>query len=105
MKKSYSRQMSKAKLLKTVLVRYISAIIIISAVLFIPAGTIRFWNAWLYIACLFIPMVFTGIYYLFLCFLLHLSCPGWTIDFNGLQFLLELSLLHADLCFLDMFCS
>lgn len=33
----------------------------ISALLFVPAGTLEFWNAWLFIVVLFIPMFLMGI--------------------------------------------
>ena len=42
--------------------RFIPGIIIISALLFIPAGSIKFWNAWLFMGVLFIPMLFVIIY-------------------------------------------
>jgi membrane protein YdbS with pleckstrin-like domain len=29
----------------------------IGIVLFIPAGTIKYWNAWLFLAAIFIPMI------------------------------------------------
>ncbi|MGI6617067.1 MAG: methyltransferase family protein [Saccharofermentanales bacterium] len=43
------------------IVKYLSGLILISALLFIPAGTLYFWNAWLLIAVLFIPMLLVGI--------------------------------------------
>ena len=36
-------------------------IIIVGLLLFIPAGTIKYWNAWLFIEVLFIPMFIAGI--------------------------------------------
>ena len=42
------------------IVKYLSGILLISALLFIPAGTLKFWNAWLLIAVLFIPMLLIG---------------------------------------------
>ena len=33
-----------------------------SAILFIPAGSVKFWNAWLFMGVLFIPMLFVIIY-------------------------------------------
>jgi protein-S-isoprenylcysteine O-methyltransferase Ste14 len=53
---------SKKKLISMALSRFIPGIIIISALLFIPAGTIKFWNAWLFMGVLFIPMLFVIIY-------------------------------------------
>ena len=43
------------------LVKYLSGLISLSALLFIPAGTLKFWNAWLLIAVLFIPMLLVGV--------------------------------------------
>jgi protein-S-isoprenylcysteine O-methyltransferase Ste14 len=53
---------NKKQLTGTALARFIPGILIISALLFIPAGSIRFWNAWLLIGVLFIPMIFVVFY-------------------------------------------
>lgn len=47
----------KLQLLSKALARFIPGIIIISALLFIPGGSIKFWNAWLFMGLLFIPML------------------------------------------------
>jgi protein-S-isoprenylcysteine O-methyltransferase Ste14 len=52
----------KQKLTGKALARFIPAIIIISVLLFIPAGSIEFWNAWLFMGILFIPMLFVIVY-------------------------------------------
>jgi protein-S-isoprenylcysteine O-methyltransferase Ste14 len=52
----------KQQLISKTLARFIPGIIIISALLFIPAGSIKFWNAWLFIGVLFIPMLFVIVY-------------------------------------------
>lgn len=44
------------------LARFIPGTIIISVLLFIPAGSIKFWNAWLFMGVLFIPMLFVIVY-------------------------------------------
>ena len=44
------------KLLGMVLIRFIPAMIVLGAVLFIPAGTAEFWNAWLYLGLLVVLM-------------------------------------------------
>ncbi|MGB4610144.1 MAG: hypothetical protein WBH77_05910 [Saccharofermentanales bacterium] len=49
------------KLFVQAMVKYLSGLILLSALLFILAGTIKFWNAWLLIAVLFIPMLLVGI--------------------------------------------
>lgn len=41
--------------------KYILGILLISSLLFIPAGTMKYWNAWLLIGILFIPMLIIGI--------------------------------------------
>jgi len=53
---------SKWILLKKVLIRYIIAFVFIGLLIFIPAGTLKFINGWIFIAGLFIPMTFTLIY-------------------------------------------
>lgn len=53
---------SKKKLIIMALSRFVPGIIIISALLFIPAGTVKFWNAWLFMGVLFIPMLFVILY-------------------------------------------
>lgn len=40
------------------LVRFVPGIAIFVAVLFLPAGTLVYWEAWVYLAILFIPMIF-----------------------------------------------
>ena len=41
--------------------KYIIGLTIVSILLFIPAGTFNYWNAWLLIGILFIPMFIVGI--------------------------------------------
>lgn len=41
--------------------KFLSGLIITALLLFVPAGTLRYWNAWLFIAILFIPMLIVGI--------------------------------------------
>ena len=53
--------MMKKQLLLKALSRFISGFIMISAILFISAGSIKFWNAWLFLGVLFIPMIFVVI--------------------------------------------
>lgn len=51
---------SKGKLLVNALVKFVCGIILMGVVLFLPAGTFRYPNAWLFIALLFIPMLLLG---------------------------------------------
>ena len=45
--------------------KYISGVLLVFLVLFIPAGTLKFWNAWLFMAIIFIPILITGIFLIF----------------------------------------
>lgn len=51
----------KAKLLLQAAVKYLVGLLMVGALLFLPAGTIRFWNAWLFFTLLFIPILIMGI--------------------------------------------
>ena len=46
------------KLLFQATVKFVLGIVIIGLILFLPAGTFDFWNAWLFMGLLFIPMFF-----------------------------------------------
>ncbi|MGB6370472.1 MAG: isoprenylcysteine carboxylmethyltransferase family protein [Atribacterota bacterium] len=52
------------QLLIKVLIRFVLAIIILGLNFFLPAGSIKFWEAWVYMGILFIPMIFVLIYLL-----------------------------------------
>ena len=41
--------------------KFVLGLILIGLLLFLPAGTLRFWNGWLLIAILFVPMFLAGI--------------------------------------------
>lgn len=56
--------MSK-KLLCQAIIKFIMGILIVGVLLFLPAGTFDYWQAWLFIAVLFIPMFFAGIVLIF----------------------------------------
>jgi protein-S-isoprenylcysteine O-methyltransferase Ste14 len=49
-------------LLSKVLVRFGLAIPVLMALVFIPAGTLAFWEGWLYLAILLVPMLFALVY-------------------------------------------
>lgn len=57
-------QLTRGKLLKTVLARFLLALFVLAAMFFLPAGTLAYWEAWLYLAVLFIPMLLVLIYLL-----------------------------------------
>ncbi|MFA4946391.1 MAG: isoprenylcysteine carboxylmethyltransferase family protein [Candidatus Micrarchaeia archaeon] len=54
---------------RKVLVRLLAAPIAIAALLFVPAGTLDYWQAWLYCAVIFVPLLFVVAY-------LHKRDPG-----------------------------
>lgn len=49
------------KLFSQAITKFVSGVIIVGALLFIPAKTFAYWNAWLFMALLFIPMFIAGI--------------------------------------------
>ena len=49
------------KLLFQSISKYFFGLVVIALLLFPPAGTLRYWNAWLLIGILFVPMFFAGI--------------------------------------------
>ena len=49
-----------AKLFRQALIKFFAGLLMISLLLFIPAGTCSFWQAWLLIGILFIPMFIAG---------------------------------------------
>ncbi len=50
------------KLIVSVVIKYLSSILIVSCILFIPAWTINYWNGWVLMAIMFIPMLLVMIY-------------------------------------------
>ena len=53
--------MSKQKLLLSALTKFLAGIVFMGLVLFLPAGTWNYFNAWLFLGLLFIPMLILGI--------------------------------------------
>ena len=53
--------MSKGKLILEGSMKYLLGLIFVALLLFIPAGTIYYWNGWLFIGLLFIPMFLLGV--------------------------------------------
>lgn len=49
------------KLLLNALTKFIVGLLLVGALLFVPAGSVSFANAWLFIALLFIPMLILGV--------------------------------------------
>ena len=55
----------KNNLFLQALKKIIAGFVAIGVLLFLPAGTLHYWNAWLFVAILFVPMFFLGIVMLF----------------------------------------
>jgi protein-S-isoprenylcysteine O-methyltransferase Ste14 len=57
--------MTTARSLKTRLIlRSLISVIFVAAFLFVPAGSLRYWQGWLLMAILFLPMPITSVYFL-----------------------------------------
>jgi protein-S-isoprenylcysteine O-methyltransferase Ste14 len=54
--------MDRGTLRRTVLVRFGGGAVVLGALLFVPAGTLRWWEAWLFLGTLFIPMALVAGY-------------------------------------------
>lgn len=50
----------ETKLLAQAAAKYFSGLVAVAVLLFVPAATLRFWNAWLLIVILFVPMLIVG---------------------------------------------
>ena len=48
-------------LLKQALIKFFAGLLVIGLLLFVPAGTISYWQAWLLIGILFVPMLIAGL--------------------------------------------
>ena len=57
-----NRSFSKGELTRLVLTRAVPAFIILPLLFFVPAGTFNYWEAWVYIISLLIPMTAVFIY-------------------------------------------
>ena len=49
------------KLFFQAIIKFMFGLILFALLLFVPAGTIMFWNGWLLIVVLFVPMFVAGI--------------------------------------------
>ena len=54
--------MNKIKLLLSALTKFLLGLVLVGAILFLPAGSFSFVGGWLFIALLFIPMIFLGVF-------------------------------------------
>lgn len=62
MAESTSAPMSATKLLWTVSIRLMMSIVVLGGLVFGPAGSLSYWNGWLFLAAVFIPMTAALIY-------------------------------------------
>lgn len=53
------------KLFYQATLKFILGVVVIGILIFLPAGTFNYWNAWLFMGILFIPMFFAGIVMMF----------------------------------------
>jgi protein-S-isoprenylcysteine O-methyltransferase Ste14 len=53
------------KLFFQAILKFIAGVILVGLLVFLPAGTIKFFNGWLFMAVLFIPMFIAGVVMLF----------------------------------------
>lgn len=51
----------KGKLFVQAIVKFISGVVMVALMLFLPAGSLNYWNGWLFMGLLFIPMFVAGI--------------------------------------------
>ena len=56
---------SKLKLFLTGILKFLLGVVIVGVLLFVPAGSFEYWNAWLLMGLLFIPMFIVGVILLF----------------------------------------
>lgn len=52
--------MTKELFIQAIL-KFAVGVLLVGTLIFLPAGTLHFWNGWLFMAILFIPMFFAGI--------------------------------------------
>lgn len=52
---------SHSELAKTAAGRFLGGVLLVGAMLFLPAGTFDYWQAWLYIVLLFTPVLIVGL--------------------------------------------
>ncbi len=49
------------KLFFQAIIKFLLGVVLLGALLFVPAGTLHFWQAWLFLGLLFVPMFFAGV--------------------------------------------
>jgi len=56
--------MEKKELVRAAVVRFAGGAVVLGAMFFGPAGTFSYWEAWVFLATLFVPMTFVVLYFL-----------------------------------------
>lgn len=51
----------RKKLFLQAIAKYTTGLLLVSVLLFVPAGTLKYWNAWLLMGILFLPMLVAGV--------------------------------------------
>jgi Ca2+/Na+ antiporter len=57
-----NEQINLNALIKTVILRFGMFFVVMGLIFFLPAGTLRYWEAWVYLAILVIPMIVVMFY-------------------------------------------
>lgn len=57
-------ELQRSKLISIIALRFCLGFIFIGAIIFLTAGTLAYWEGWLYLAALMIPIGSTGVYFL-----------------------------------------
>lgn len=55
------KPLSRTALLSMTLTRFLAGFLLIGCMLFIPAGTLKYWEAWLYMGLLFVPAAIVAV--------------------------------------------
>ena len=50
-----------SKLFARALLKFLSGLVLVGLLLFLPAGSFTFWQAWLFLGVLFVPMFAAGL--------------------------------------------
>lgn len=58
------RHLSRSRLARAALLRLVGGVVVLPALLVLPAGTLAYWQAWVYLAIILIPMTLTAAYLL-----------------------------------------
>ena len=51
----------KSSLLTQAMIKFLAGVVLVGALLFLPAGTLNYWQAWLLMGILFVPMFIAGL--------------------------------------------